>query len=144
MSHVALDRSYWRMGFDGVLVRVASVGNPGEGKGTVLLEVEVPREGRRPWERASDSWIVEVPAGQLKAAQAIYPPGGESESGDELGKSLRDVEFRCVSVEFGPGYLKKSRLAWLRRLFRQPLELGDVRTVKFGPLYKDEYGGDAA
>ncbi|MGP3979440.1 hypothetical protein ACTWQF_36625 [Streptomyces sp. 8N114] len=138
------DRSYWRMGFNGVLVSVASVGDPNEGKGTVLLQVEVPREGRRPWEWRSDSWIVEVPSEQLKAAQAIYRPGGESESG-ERGKSLRDVEYRWVSVEFGPGYLTKSqRFAWLRRLLRQPLELGDVKSVDFGPLYEDSHGGEAA
>ena len=147
MSYLVIDRSYWPMGFDGVLVKVASVGDPNEGKGTkgtLLLQVEVPREGRRPWERRSDSWIVKVPAGQLKEAQASYPPGGQNESG-ERSKSLRDVDFRWVSVEFGPGYLTKSRrFAWLRRLLRQPLELGDVKSVEFGPLYEDSHGGEAA
>ncbi|MEU2726026.1 hypothetical protein [Streptomyces smyrnaeus] len=136
MSHVT-DLSYWRMGFDGVVVKAASVGDPDEGKGSVVLEVEAPRQGKRPWLLGSDRWVVEVPAGQLKAAQAVYSPG-------ELGKSLRDVEYRCVTIEFDPRYLTKSRLsAWLRRLLRRPLVLSDVKKVEFGPLYADSFGGEA-
>ncbi|MBO8196692.1 hypothetical protein ITI46_34445 [Streptomyces oryzae] len=136
MPHMVIDRTYWPMGFDGWLVKVASVGDPNEGTGTVLLEVEVPREGRRPWEPRSDRWVFEVPAGQLDEAQALYPPGGKSESG-ELGKARNAVQYRRVTVEFGPSYLTQSRHVWLRRLFRRPIELSDVKWVEFGNLYED-------
>ncbi|MFE9334951.1 hypothetical protein [Streptomyces sp. NPDC006925] len=120
----------YSLAIEGLVVRVASAGVPDEGKGTVVLQVEVPRQGRRPWEQRSDSWIVEVPAGQLEAAQALYAPEG---------KAMRDVEYRWVSIEIGAGHLKKSRpFAWLRRLLRQPLEIADVRRVEFADLYEDE------
>ncbi|NSC25722.1 hypothetical protein FM076_33090 [Streptomyces albus subsp. chlorinus] len=139
-----INHSYWRLGLEGVVVKVASEWDEGRGKGSTRLEVEVPREGRRPWEPRSDRWVLEVPADQLAAAQALYPPGGESKSG-ELGKALKDVEYRYVTVEFGPGFLRRSRLSvWLNRLLRQPQELGDVERVAFGPLYKDVHGGNAA
>jgi len=121
---------------NGVATRAASVGDPNEGTGTVLLEVEVPREGDRPWKWGSDRWLVQVPAGQLAEAQALYPPGGECESG-ELGKALKAVQYRRVTVEFGPSYLTQSRHVWLRRLFRRAIELGDVKWVQFGDLYED-------
>ncbi|MDF4254560.1 hypothetical protein [Streptomyces sp. WMMB303] len=109
----------------GLVAKVAT----DEGQGAVTLQVEVPRKGRRPWERSSDKWFVEVPAGQLEAAQELYAPGA---------KVLRDVEeYRWVSVEIGPGHLKKvTPSVWLRRLLRKPLELGDVRRVVFEGIYE--------